>query len=359
MKIIHCSDLHLDSKMEANLNKDKARERKNEILLTFEKMVQYAKNNDVKAIIIAGDLFDKKAISVRAKRIVKNAIFTNPEIDFLYLKGNHDEAGFLDPDDEIPENLKTFSNEKWTTYKYGEIAITGIEFGKLNNYEIYNSLILEKNDFNIVVMHGQEAESDSKDKTEIINLKELRNKNIDYLALGHIHTYKQEKLDNRGIYCYSGCLEGRGFDECNEKGFVLLDINDKKLETKFVPIAKRTLYEVNCDITGLLESSEIENKIRESLESTSKESLVKVVLTGKIEVETNLDIEYLTKKFENDFYFIKIYNRTSLKIDYMKYQNDKSLKGEFIRLVLSQNLSDEEKNKIINTGIKALSNEEF
>ena len=100
MKIIHCSDLHLDSKMETNLDKERARERKNEILLTFERMVQYAKENNVKIIIIAGDLFDKKAVTVKAKKTVKNAIISNPEIDFVYLKGNHDEAGFIDEDEE-------------------------------------------------------------------------------------------------------------------------------------------------------------------------------------------------------------------------------------------------------------------
>ena len=43
----------------------------------------------------------------------------------------------------------------------------------------------------------------------------------------------------------------------------------------------------------------------------------------------------------------------------MKYQNDISLKGEFIRLVLKQeDLTDEQKSKIISTGIKALSGEE-
>jgi exonuclease SbcD len=56
--------------------------------------------------------------------------------------------------------------------------------------------------------------SSSKDKTEVISLKELKNKAIDYLALGHIHSYKMEQLDSRGVYCYPGCLEGRGFDEC-------------------------------------------------------------------------------------------------------------------------------------------------
>ncbi len=358
MKIIHCSDLHLDSKMETNLNKEKAKERKNEILLTFEKMVDFAKKNGVKVIIIAGDMFDKKNISVKAKKIVKNQIILNPEIDFLYLKGNHDEINFIEEEEEIPSNLKLFNEKEWVTYKYGDIVITGIEIGKQNNYNIYNSLILEKNDINIVVMHGQESQNDVKDKTEIINLKELKNKNIDYLALGHIHTFKQEKLDNRGIYCYSGCLEGRGFDECGEKGFVLLDIEDKQIKTQFIPIAKRTLHEINIDITGVTENYDIEQKIEEGTNKISKDDLIKIVLKGKVEAGTTRDIDYLKKKYEDRFYCVKIYDETTLNIDYMKHQNDASLKGEFIRLVLEQDLTDEEKGKIINTGIKALLGEE-
>ena len=358
MKIIHCADLHLDSKMETNLDKEKARERRNEILITFEKMVEYAKENEVKIIIIAGDLFDKKNVSVKVKKIVKNAIQTHKEIDFIYLKGNHDESGFIDEEEEIPENLKTFNKQTWKVYEYGDITISGIEFGEKSSYEIYNSLILEKNKTNIVVMHGQEAQVDAKDKAEIINLKELKNKNIDYLALGHIHEYKEEKLDNRGVYCYPGCLEGRGFDECGQKGFVLLDIQNGTISRKFIPFSKRNLYEVEVDITGTAENSEIEEKIKAKISEVSKENLVKIVLIGEVDLETQKDIKYLKKKFEENFYFLKIYDRTKPKIDYMKYKYDASLKGEFIRLVLEQELSDEEKSEIINTGIKALSGEE-
>ena len=275
MKIIHCSDLHLDSKMETNLDKERARERKNEILLTFERMVQYAKENNVKIIIIAGDLFDKKAVTVKAKKTVKNAIISNPEIDFVYLKGNHDEAGFIDEDEELPSNLKTFNKNNWQTYEYGNITISGIEFGDTQNYEIYNSLFLEKNKLNIVVMHGQESETNIKDKAEIINLKELKNKNIDYLALGHIHSYKKEKLDNRGVYWYSGCLEGRGFDECGEKGFVVLNIEDKKINTEFIPFSYRTLYEVHVDFIGNKETREIEKCIEEKLKDNSVKTIIK------------------------------------------------------------------------------------
>ena len=358
MKIIHCSDLHLDSKMETNLDKEKARERKNEILITFERMIDYSKENDVKIIIIAGDLFDKKTISTKTKNIVKTAVLSNPEIDFLYLKGNHDEAGFIDEDEEIPTNLKIFNNS-WTTYKYKDLTISGIEFGNTDNYDIYNSLILEKNTLNIVVMHGQESESNVKDKAEIINLKELKNKNIDYLALGHIHSYKQEKLDKRGVYCYSGCLEGRGFDECGEKGFVLLDIEDNKIKSKFIPFASRNLYEIHVDITGTKENNEIEQRITKKIKNIPETGMVKIVLDGEVEIGEERDIEYLTKKFESNFYYLKIEDKPTIKIDYMKYKNDISLKGEFIRKVIEQDdLTEEEKSKIISTGIKALSGED-
>ena len=47
MKIIHCADIHLDSKMSANLTKEKARERKTELLTTFQNMVAYGAEQGV------------------------------------------------------------------------------------------------------------------------------------------------------------------------------------------------------------------------------------------------------------------------------------------------------------------------
>ena len=58
------------------------------------------------------------------------------------------------------------------------------------------------------------------------------------------------------------------------------------------------------------------------------------------------------------YYFAKIYDETTLNIDYMTYENDASLKGELIRLVLKQDMPDEEKRKIIITAMKALLGEE-
>ena len=51
MKLIHCADLHLDSRMEANLTKEQAKERRQELLGTFARMVAYADREDRKSVV--------------------------------------------------------------------------------------------------------------------------------------------------------------------------------------------------------------------------------------------------------------------------------------------------------------------
>ena len=131
MKIIHCADLHLDSKMTANLTKEQARERRKEMLRTFTRMVEYAVKNNVRVILIAGDLFDTRNVSAMARNTVRDMICTHPEIDFLYLRGNHDSDNFLSKMEELPENLFLF-DEEWTSYRYGNIVISGLELSEEN-----------------------------------------------------------------------------------------------------------------------------------------------------------------------------------------------------------------------------------
>jgi DNA repair exonuclease SbcCD nuclease subunit len=364
MKIIHCADLHLDSKMTANLNKEQAKERKNEILRTFVHMVEYADANGVEVILIAGDLFDTRNVSATVRNTVKDTILSHPDIDFLYLKGNHDNDNFLSKLEEIPANLKLFGNE-WITYEYlgGRLLVTGLELKADNQAYAYNSLVLPQDTCNIVTLHGQLADYAGKDHAETISLNALKNKNIDYLALGHVHSFKSDRLDARGVYCYSGCLEGRGFDECGPKGFVLLDIDEETLaiKSKVISCSARTLYTIPVDVTGVLSTNETAKRIEQEINRChyASGSLVKIDLQGELDVECELNLDYLQDLFADYYYCVKIDNRTRLKVRYEDYRKDESLKGEFVRLVLDSDLSEEQKSEVIRCGIMALSGEEI
>lgn len=364
MKIIHCADLHLDSRMNANLDRENAKERRSEILHTFERMISYAARNQVAAILIAGDLFDTGNISATTRNVVLHHISGHPEITFYYLKGNHDNDNFLSGLEEIPQNLKRFGS-RWITYGEagGRIAVSGIELSGENRESAYTSLVLDSGKFNIVMLHGQESQGASKDKAEIIHLKALRNRGIDYLALGHVHAYKKEKLDARGTYCYCGCLEGRGFDECGEHGFVVLDIDEDtgNYTQEFVPFAQRKLYAVNVDVTDCLTTAEMVERAELSLQSAGcgEEGMVKIVLKGTLDVECEKDLVYFQSRFRQRFYYVKVYDETRLKIDAGDYMLDESLKGEFVRQVMADDsISEEDRKVIIRYGLLAIAGEE-
>ena len=364
MKIIHCADLHLDSKMTSNLTKEKAKERKAELLNTFDRMLRYAVRNQVEAVIIAGDLFDTKRISASARNAVRDGILNHPDIQFFYLRGNHDAESFLCSLDEMPDNLKLFG-ETWTTYSLadGRITVTGAELNRENAGSIWNDLTLDRDRFNLVVLHGQVSENEPADGAEYINMRKLMNRGIDYLALGHIHTYRLEQLDGRGKYCYPGCLEGRGFDECGRHGFVLLDIDPGTghFRQEFVEAACRTLYTLPVDVSGCKTTFEISEKIREGLDraAISHDSLLKLVLTGEVDVECEKNMEYLVKKFEPEYYFLKISDETSLMVDYSAFALDESLKGEFIRIVEEDDdLDPQQKVEVIRCGLRMLAGED-
>ena len=365
MKIIHCADLHLDSKMESNLDREKAVERKSELFDTFCRMAEYAKLNEVKVIIIAGDLFDtSKNMQLRVKRRVLSVIRDTPDTDFLYIKGNHDSEDFLEGED-LPENLKLFSREG-CSYEYANVLITGKDYKKGMTEKDWSEFCAKlKNDpekINILVLHEQEGKSFGKEGS--VNMSVFKDLNIDYLALGHIHSYKCHKLDKRGVYCYSGCLEGRGFDECGDKGFVLLETEEDqktggRLRHSFVPFAKRRIHDLRLKLDGGYSREDIEELISEKIKDIPETDMVKLTFSGEVEEDTDIDIEFLQKKYGEGFYFMKMCDETKLKLSYEDYENDISLKGEFIRLVKGKRMREEDKREIILMGLRALSDREI
>ena len=365
MKLIHCADLHLDSKLHTHLDGKRAKRRRDELLRNFERLADYAAGNGVEAVLISGDLFDRDTVSALARSTVLAVIGAHPDIRFYYLRGNHDVTdclGGLGRDaSKMPENLFLFGN-RWKTYsegKDGGIAVSGIELTRENCTAAQLSLRTDPARFNIVMLHGQAGGSDG-----VISLSALRGRGIDYLALGHIHAYKKAPLDSRGVYCYPGCLEGRGFDECGPHGFVLLDVNEKTgaMEHRFVPFAQRTLFALQTDVSGCLTTAQMKDLVEDTLRAAgcTDRDMADVTLCGELDVDCEKDIGYLRTSLEEAFFFARLRDETTLRIDLDDYLYDESLRGEFVRLVMADpTVLSEDKTAVIRCGFKAMDGEEL
>ena len=352
MKIIHTSDLHLDSALTTRLDSNKVRERKSELILSFKRITENARRDSVKAIIIAGDLFDTEKVGKRTQKNVIDIIRSCPETAFLYLSGNHERAALLSSGIELPENLKIFG-EDWTYYRLGDVNFIG---RSETSADMFDTLRIDKSEKNIVVLHGELRDRSA--AGGVIGTKDVEDSGIDYLALGHYHSYLAVKIGNRCTAVYPGTPEGRGFDEAGDCGYVTVN-TDAGLSHVFTKSAKRALRIIEADVTDTASDMALIYKIEDSLKKIPSSDLVRIVLTGERALGRSLDTEALLSSLSNSFYYVEIRDETRLRISADDFKNDISLKGEFIRGVLSDDSLDErEKEAIINLGLGVLMEEE-
>lgn len=349
MKIIHLADVHLGASLQ-NLPNEQSKLRKREIIDSFFQVLDYGKEQGVQAIIIAGDFFDKNTIAYSLKKEIMDKI-TKVGIDVLYLRGNHDNKIEIEMDIK-PSNLKMFDVDgDWTYFSYpNNVVIAGIDINKQSNQEFYDKLELEKKNFNIVVLHG------SKDAIQLDNLK---SKNIDFIALGdkHIPDIKEFKLDIRGKYGYSGCLDGRGFDDPVEHGFFVLEVDGTKYKRTFISVGKRKYETIAVSITGCENHSDIEENINKKLAKVDKNNILRIELTGKCKSIIQKDLIALEAKLKEVYFYVKLQDKSTLDLEELIDTNDISLRNEFLKIAKDSGIAEEKIDKIIEYGIKALTGE--
>lgn len=362
MKIIHCADLHLDLKMLSGLDAEKRKIKRLQLLQNFFNLIEYAEKNDVQVIMLCGDIFDTQEPTKRTVNLIKKAIINHPKITFLYIWGNHDSRFHIFEEDELPKNFIVF-DEYFSSVDFDdEITIGGVSAIRTLDANFYSSIKFEKDRFNILMLHEPINASD--DYFSGVYTYNLANKNIDYLALGHIHQTQGGKIDSRGVWQYCGCLEGRSFNDVSplgtKKGFFLLDIKMKKLNSTFVPLSKFDYRIVEIDIDEKDDHFKVLEKIKSVTKFLGADDIVRVVLKGRHKEENPIQTELIFQNLEKNFFHFEIQDETETNFDFEKYSKETfSLKGEFLRTVKASELTNAEKDKISLIGIEALKGEDI
>lgn len=361
MKLIHCADIHLDAPMDSALPAEKADVRRGEILETFLALINHARQTNVRVVMVAGDLLDSVRVSATTQDVVYEAMKNAPDVDFLLVPGNHDAVSTALLGHRLSHNVKIFGPQ-WETVQYGGIAISSrtlpqISGSDQDQRDLCQGLHLDENLTNIVMLHGQLGAASG---PYAIDAAQLRGRGIDYLALGHSHSFSKQKLDTRGTAVYSGCLEGRGFDECGPKGFVELTYENHVLNWDFIPFARRRFYTVAVGITNVDNVATMLAMAQEAAaqQNIPGDSLVRFELQGGYSADANKDLSYLEASLNRDFFFAKVVDKTRLVVDAADFEYDQSLRGAFVRTVLASNETEEEKQRIIQCGLRALRGED-
>ena len=355
MKILHTSDIHIDSPLSTKLPKDKVKERRAELLSNLARLGEAASSHGARAVVIAGDLFDSTSVTKRATRALLDTVRSFSDIHFFILPGNHDAMLLSGAEYGDIDNLHIFEYGCTSTFELDGVTFTGIS---PSHKGMFDTLSLDADKKNVLVLHGELVDGAAKDG-ECISLREAADHGIDYIALGHYHSYSSKKIDDRADAVYSGTPEGRGFDECGECGYVLVDTDTPRTSHTFIPLARRTMRIVDLPLDGLSDNTEIIKAARARLSSVPSTDLVRLRLCGGYTPGMWKDTEAIERSFAGAFYYFEVKDASHILINADDYKYDRTLKGEFIRMVYADDSLDEQtKREIVECGVFALMGED-
>lgn len=309
MRFIHCADFHIDSPLSNLRTEEESGLTTESLLAEFGQMVSYAHAHDISSILISGDLFDSDHVSRTAALSIRQIILNNPDLIFYYLRGNHDKSCVFHVG-TAPDNLLTFE-ESWTYYEpVPGITICGIETGGAKT-DAASSLELGPDDFNLVMLHGNPDDFGN-----------LAHRNIDYLAMGHIHKPSSRKIDTRCHMVYPGCPMGRGWDETGDKGVCIVNVG---AETSVRAVSLQTVrfHDLTVEVDGGAEAT-----LREVLPAASGNDFYRITLTGSAEI----NVQQLKKKFAG-FPNLELRDRTEPPLEVWADADKDTLEGIYFGLL--------------------------
>lgn len=346
MKILHTADLHLGAPMRAHLPPREAAFRRDELLSAFHRLLQLAEDEKCTAFLIAGDLFDSAAAAAMLASTVLCAIQKHSSIDFYYAAGNHEGEQWLP--NALPKNFHVFGN-CFSYFRKENVCFCGISSPKTTDFE---KISLQNDSINLMILHG--AWSDGASKNAEIPLANLRGRGIDYLALGHYHSYAKREIDARGIAVYSGCPEGRGFDELGQKGAVLIETSGARLTHRFIPLRGRVFHRIEADISDAKSILDLFSICEAAVSHIPSKDIVRLVLVGKKSTHAT-SADAILRHLSGRFYHLEVEDVSVIAPDISKIRTERSLRGEFVRTVMSEpTLGEEERMRVLSLGLSAL-----
>lgn len=358
VKIVHTGDLHFDTPFK-DVGERQSKINKEELKEVFTKIIHFCKKEAVDILLLAGDIFDNFTLNRETLYFIEESLKEIDETRVFISPGNHDPYGNQSFYRLInwPHNVHIFQGDLEKIY----IEDLGVNLWGAGFQERYvrESILKEfsapSDKINIMVLHGEISNSNAGNEYNPITLGEIGKSGMDYIALGHRHNFSGINKENGTYYAYSGCPQGRGFDELGDKGVIYGYVSKGAVDLSFVKTSKRNYEEVHIDITDAFGYEEVKKIIIQNIdEKDRKLNLYKIMLEGEISPEFSIDEEVLRERLGLDFYFCKIIDKTRIKYDFEELAKGYSVKSIFVKKIMNriENADNDEEKEILMMALK-------
>ncbi len=359
VKILHAADFHLDSPFDS-LSDEKARERRREQRDLFQTVAELCKKERVQAVLLPGDLLDSERSCFETSELLTD-VFGKLEAEVFIAPGNHDFISPLSPYSvlKFTDNVHIFKTGEILSFSFPDMGFTvwGAGFTASTSPPLLSGFRADGCGVNLMALHGDL--NIPKSPYNPITEADIANSGLDYLALGHVHSFSGIQKAGNTFYAYSGCPEGRGFDETGEKGVLIGTVGKGSCDMRFVPIGGRKYEILSVDLSEAADAAEA---ILAALPRDSGRDIYKIILQG--EYDGDLDLNLLSEAVAGRLYAVRFKDNTRIRRDIWEKSGEDTLKGLFLRILRGKYDAagtDEERERIVlavRYGLSALENGE-
>ncbi len=256
---VHAADLHLDSPFRGLPTSDRLRRVfQDATFRAFARVVDLCLQEKVCFLVLAGDLYDAKDRSVRARLFLRDQLLRLDAagIRTFIVHGNHDPLTRDVAALGLPPSVKVFGDrwEEATVEVDGAVIarVQGISFGQEKvTADLSRHFVRGGAEFSVGLLHCNLGGDAAHDNYAPCTAADLEERGLDYWALGHVHTRAEHPVGGGAVAVYPGNIQGRHANETGERGCVLVSVEGRQTTRRFVPTDVVRWHRLPIDIEGI------------------------------------------------------------------------------------------------------------
>ncbi len=304
LRFLHAADLHLDSPLRGLARYEGAPVEAMQRALrgAVENLVRTAIERKVSLVVIAGDVYDGDCRDFNTPLFFSGQMqrLAAENIRVVLISGNHDAANKMTRSLRLPPNCRPLSPDAPETRIYEDlgVAVHGQGFAQ---GEVFDNLAAGypaaiKGLYNIGLLHTSATGGQGHAPYAPCSLDDLRARQYDYWALGHIH--KRQTLAEDPHIVFPGNIQGRDIGETGAKGCVIVEVDSAhNTHIDFVPLDVVRWQHLTVDLATAENEDDVLALVRQSLGECARHGegrpiAVRVTLAGPTPMHERLAVDW-------------------------------------------------------------------
>ena len=358
MKIVHFSDLHLDSPFAwAGATGEAARQRRQALRDTLVRIVDLTRETEADALFCGGDLYEHDYFSPDTAEFLKQEFARLAPIPVYIAPGNHDWYGpqSLYAQVDWSENVYVFREREFRSVELNSgLSLWGAaHLGPANTGNFLERFRVTGSGIHIALFHGAERswfaeQGAGKQPHAAFDADEIETAGFAHAFLGHYHRPKCAEF-----HTYPGNPDPLAFGEDGVRGAVVATISPGgHIKREWHRVAVTEVHDIELDVTGLTSQQQIIHRLES--ETSLLSGFARLTVRGEIPPTIDIREDDLRKRLKNFDAVQIVFGDLRPTYDMESIRQEPTVRGQFVRDVLDSNLAEDEKRRVVVTGLRAL-----